>query len=229
MQFRMGLKRMRRVALGIAILCSVFESARGADVYYAFDSVIGSAISGNVIVGYADATDRSLMQNGTSPSVSLVDGGSVQFNVDVYNASTFEIAGGTIGYGVDAHDSSIVRVTGGTSGEFEAHDSSIFDISGGIQNGDYRVSDHGWINFNGTGLSTSLVDPNYLGYTFYQLHGTLQSGQSVENAYLYVQNNSTAQFTFNTAVPEPGTVVLLLLGGCALLSRRGLPYFSRSK
>ncbi len=69
-------------------------------------------------INYAVAGFGYIGQDGmggnTSPTVSLVTGGSIQDPLFTYNDSNFLMSGGNIGVDLEASDGSSVSISGGT-------------------------------------------------------------------------------------------------------------------
>ncbi len=131
--------------------------------------------------------------------------------------------GGVIGDILLAENSSTTNFSGGRiNGFLLAGNSSIVNISGGSIGGDIGAHDSGTINFFGTGLSDSLLNANYFGFSWYSLSGKLRDGTILDSKNLYIQNTG-AQFSLNnSAVPEPGRIALLIgmLGTVELVRKR---------
>jgi hypothetical protein len=159
-----------------------------------------------------------------------IRGGNVLFDVDVQSASTVNFSGGTVADDIVSHDNTTVNMSGGfVSQDLLINGSSTFNLSGGTVGDQVFVQDSSLLNVFGTGLSSALLDPNFEGfYSEYALSGSLVDNTVLANRIIFVQNGSGARFTLNnsSAVPEPGTLALLMgtvCGGGGLLLRRKRP------
>jgi hypothetical protein len=176
-------------------------------------------------------------------SIINVLGGSISWSFIAYDSSQVTVSGGLIRYPFNAYDSSQVTVSGGQMGHLCASDSSQVTISGG-QMGDLCASDSSQVTISGGVLEEALivdshgtmaiygsdfaVDGTPVGYIelssilggplrnepHRRLTGTLASGEPINNDF---QIGHSAKIVL---VPEPATLLLLGLGGMALLRRR---------
>ncbi len=115
--------------LGLAALAALGLAARPAAAqtfYFPDDTTINYVVKGDAFVGYSTAYALS------SPTVSLVPGGSIGGDLEVYNASTFNISGGAVDDIVEAFNTSTVNVKSGSVGSYlYAIQGSAFNVSGG--------------------------------------------------------------------------------------------------
>jgi len=208
--------------IAAVLLSGVHQTARAQDAYFGSNATIDYAVNGDTYVGYASQSDRDNGINPTSPTVSLVSGGSLGGLLIAQNSSTVDMSGGEIGDILEAADSSHVNMSGGRIvGFLLAANTSVVDISSGSVRGNLAAWNSGTINFFGTGLSDTLLNANYFGFSEYTLSGRLRDGTIIDSKNLYIQNTG-AQFTLNnSAVPEPGSIALFVgLAGTVLLVRK---------
>jgi hypothetical protein len=147
----------------------------------------------------------------------VVSGGSV-FALRAYEASTVDISGGTMGGNLYARDTSTVDISGGTlSNSIYTLNSSTVNLSGGTMSKKLYARDTSTVTFDGkdfilsTGLS--LDGDKVLGT------GLLSGKWSDGTPWTLMISENAAGATI-LLVPEPATLVLLGLGGLALVRRR---------
>ncbi len=175
-----------------------------------------------------------------------VSGGAIGGYLYAFDNSQVDISGGWIGEGLEALDNSQVVFSGGTIGrELHAHGSSQVDISGGTIDFHLYTYDNSQVNISGGTIGSSYllvenssvlsiegsdfaVDGQLFGYgelsSIYggswldegwrRLTGTLASGGTIDNDFAIGHDASIV------LIPEPATLLLLGLGGLALLRNR---------
>lgn len=220
---------VRHAALSAALfLLGLTRVARAQDAYYTKNAVIKSSVDRCVFVGFATYGDIN-KKNPTSPTVSLVNGGSILSNFFAYNSSKvtisggtvfgslyawhnsrFTLSGGSISGDLNAYTASTITISGGnTQGNLEALDSSIVNLRGGSIAGYLHVTDSSTLNLFGLGLSKTLVNPNAAlsgapgRYVQYTLSGKLSDGTSINGKALYMQKDSKVKLTFNNTAASP--------------------------
>ena len=212
-------------ALSTFTLLGVAPIAHAQTTYFPNDTTISGAVPSFAIIGFANQSDYNLRTNPTSPTVSLINSGSVRESLLAYNSSTVNVSGGSVRYGLVAYNSSTVNLSGGSVRvSLYAYNSSTVNLSGGSVGLNLGALGSGVLNIFGHNLVAPLMDPNYtfLGtnYSLYYLSGTLLDGTVLTNKNLYIQNGTGAGFTLtnlgNNAVPEPGSLALLV-GGVGVL------------
>jgi hypothetical protein len=85
------------------------------------------------------------------------------------------------------------------------------------------ADDAGTIKIYGTGLEAVLIDPSYQDlYSLYRLTGTLADGSLIDGTHFAIENGTGASYELlpPSAIPEPGTVALLVALGVTLPLRR---------
>ena len=165
-------------------------------------------------VGNGSFGTRLLAEDTSTVNIS---GGHV-FDLDVQGAATVNFRGGTIDDAITTHDTTTVNMSGGSVGfALLINDTSTFNLSGGLLPDNVFVQDSSLFNIFGTGLGSTLLDPNFEGfYSEYALSGRLQDNTDLAGRIFFVQNGSGAGFTLNAAastVPEPGAFATLV-GAC---------------
>ena len=131
--------------------------------YFPDDTTINYGIgANNAIVGYANYSNFSSRINGTSPTISLVSGGSIGYSMLAFNNSTINVSNGAIiNNGLGASDSSTVNVSGGSIGRsISAFNNSTLNISGGIDGEDLYAQGNSAVTVNGGGFKGSLYAEN---------------------------------------------------------------------
>ncbi len=159
--------------------------------FFPDNATIASAISGNVSIGYANQTDLDNGLNGTSPTVNLVAGGSVNGFTKAYNSSVFSMSSG-----------SAARIVG--------YNNSILNISGGTFI-NVAITNAAVLNLYGSGLSDTPDGFSPSGAVFV-LSGVLSDGTDISGLKAYV-GSPNAQINFinsPAATPEPGSIALLV-------------------
>ena len=153
-----------------------------------------------------------------------VSGGSINNYLQAAHSSQVTISGGSMGF-LFASSSSQVTVSGGSMGRLGAAYSSQVAVSGGSIGGEFQVWNTAVLTIHGSDFA---VNGTLVGYTeLYsifggdfinepdrQLTGTLLSGDPINNQFRIGDNAKIV------LVPEPATLLLLGLGGLALLRNR---------
>lgn len=210
-----------RSVLPTALLLFGLLRSAHAQVCFPGNAVINSAVHHGVIVGYATPGDRDYARKPTSPTVTLVNGGSVGGKLDVTNRSRVTVKGGSVTGTLSAWGSSTVSIMGGSlDSDLDTFKSSAVTVSGGSIAGDVHITDgstlnlrggkiagdlyaiDGALNLYGTGLSKTLVDAKAFqgDYSKYTLSGTLRDGSSVSGKTLLVYNKYHARINFINAI-----------------------------
>ncbi len=234
----------RYAALPAALLLMGLAQIVHAQTTYYFpnDTTIDYAVNGYVCVGYASPNDLHNKTNGTSPTVNLISGSSVHYSLDAYNNSTINISGGDVGGALGTADNSVINVSGGNvaGGAFTQNTSTINISGGNISDmyiysgstinikggsiGDFLAAyDNSTLNLFGTGLGDTLINSDvYDGYySQYALFGVLSDGTNINGESLYIRNRDQVKINFINAVPEPGSIALLVgLASVGLLVRK---------
>jgi hypothetical protein len=124
-----------------------------------------------------------------------------------YDSSTVTVSGGTIGFDLFATNSSTVTVSGGTiTDRINASDESQVILWGSDFAVDGTPVDHGAL--------TSIFGGSIEDEPSRHITGMLANGGSLDNDF-YIGNNASI-----VLIPEPTTLLLLGLGGLALLRRK---------
>ena len=165
-----------------------------------------------------------------------ISGGSMGYGLGAYDNSQVTIFDGTIGEDLAAENNSQITIFGGSIGEYLlAHNESRITISGGSI-GEYMAAfDNSQVIMSGGSVVTELIVGNNSQITIYGtdfnvngepvgygpitaasgiLTGTLDSGEAINNDFYIYDDAGIA------LVPEPGTVLLLGLGGLFLLKKQ---------
>ena len=190
---------------------SVSASGGSSPFLLAFDSST---------VNMSDGIIDDLEGQGSSVTVS---GGHITSKL-VANSAADSVTGNPIG-------SCIIDVTGGSiEGELDAYNNGLLNLHGGQLGGDLFAAFGGTIDVYGSGLTASLVNPDYNNaYSLYSLSGTLEDGTVLSNKNLFIMNDGVTygHSSFNlisaASTPEPNSLILLLSGGLGaglLLHRR---------
>jgi hypothetical protein len=175
---------MKSITAGLVTLAlfSLGRAARTQTTFFPNDATINYAV-GNAIVGY----DQD--GNSFSPTVSLVNGGSISDAASIFNASVFNMSGGSIGgSGLNANDTSQVFISGGNIGGNNglfANNSSQVTISGGSIDNYVIAQDTSIMTVTGgqisslsaSGTSTLTISGGSIG------SGTSASGNSTINLH----------------------------------------------
>lgn len=207
------------VTLTPALLLSAFSLAAvtaHAQVYVPNNTTLNSMLPNNTppqaIIGFANGTDLNNHQNGTSPTVNVVNGfyaNNADTTINTFNNSTLNIYGGIISF-LYANDNSTVNLFSSAQ--------TLFYI---------QAASSSTINFYGTAFSIVPITSNPQNpFQTYMLDVTFVNGSRIRTNALFVQPPGPfgpgAKITF-TAVPEPGNIALLIglgVSGATLFARR---------
>ena len=205
--------------------------------FSAFSSEVN--ISGGS-VGSFDAFDSELnISGGSIAGIDVIEselnisGGTIA-GIDV-NDGELNISGGTIDGAVSALFFADVNISGGDiTGDFRADFGGVVDISGGTFGGDFIFFEDVWANISGSDFflsgvpvqSLTVASPvSTINDRSSILTGVLADGSpfsfdlSLSDVFSGGSNNSLT-LTLVESVPEPGSLVLLGLGGLVFLGRR---------
>jgi hypothetical protein len=145
--------------------------------------------------------------------VELLPGGLIQGAVYAYHNSRFSLNGGRVNGRCLAHDNTLVTIKAGT---ISIADGNLFFV---YENSNVELFGSNF-SVDGTpvGFGESLKDYAVYNGTFYngELTGTLLDGSSLSGDF-YIYNNADM-----VVFPEPAMLLLLALGGPAMLRRRGV-------
>jgi len=155
--------------------------------------------------------------SGSNDSHIAISGGEIGEEVLCGGNSQVTISGGYIGVELDAYMNSQVTFSGGVLGyQLRANGYSNVIISGGQPGYELWATQHGVVTIYGSGFSIDGLNVGYGPITVASgiLTGTLASGEAINNDF-YIYDDAAIAL-----VPEPGTVLLLGLGGLFLLKKR---------
>lgn len=125
----------------------------------------------------------------------------------------------------DVLGSDVVDITGGSFGQTDAQNLGVLNVRGGTFADRILAAFGGTVNIYGTGLSATLLDPNFTGlgssYSRYALSGTLGDGSVLTNHDLLIRNDRPGDGSFQPSsfnlistatAPEPGSWAFLWTG-----------------
>lgn len=182
-------------------------------------------------------------------SVINISGGNVGNDFEAESGSEVNISGGTVGDGFRASFTSIVNVSGGTMGSFatnaptnitgghfggEFYAGNIVDISGGSFGANVIIDQAGQANLFGTEffLDGVLLDELIEDELFMveerdvTLSGRLADGSAFSfdlNSSRVVGQDYFLRVSVTRVIPEPSSLMFLMLGGLSLVRRRMRP------
>jgi len=188
-------------------------------------------VEGGLIQAWLDAYEDSrvnILAGRVSATVSTygrsqiaVVGGEIGGPVYCRENSRVDISGGSMGAWVQSLGSSEVTISGGEINLFvEAWDNSHVTISGGTIGGRIAAVRDGLITLVGSNFAVNGTPVGYGDFagdyaTSGTLSGILANGDTLNNSFSLVHPG--ADITF---IPEPGTILLLGLGGLTLVRKR---------
>lgn len=173
----------RFCALCSVLVAALFLNAMNVDAqafnyaFYPTDATINTAISKpNTVFGYPDYNSYLANKNGSSPTISIAPGASLN-GIYSYYHSAVNVSGGTANL-LDAYNTNIVTLSGGNintlqsymsstiiisangiiASSLQIYDQSIANILGGSVNGEIRAD--GTVNISGGNINASLQDYN---------------------------------------------------------------------
>ena len=163
---------------------------------------------------YDDVYISSNTSNGAVTTVNIEPGADVQYNISVRLSGVLNITGGIIRERVYAGNQGKVSMLGGEVADYiRLNDHAIFNWSGGII-GDYvSAENYAEVYIHGYGFNH---DYGEITYSNWQLTGFLKSGEPID---ISVRQHGDAAI-YLAPVPEPCNLVLLSLGGLALMRKR---------
>lgn len=178
------------------------------DVYVDYKSP-GMGTTVNLLPSGAITESHDLL--GFNNSRINISGGSVGHWLRAYDSTRVEISSGWITYYLSAYGSSEVTVSGGSIGDsifagYDSPDDSVITFVGS----DFAVDGEAF----GYGELSSIHGKGYWGEPSRRLTGTLASGDLLDNEFRIGGDSRIV------LVPEPGTVLLLGLGGLMLRRKR---------
>jgi hypothetical protein len=184
MALNMKLSLYRVMALITLVLLSINErNAFAQDTYFPTDATIATSITNNAIVGYANAANFNNGTNGTSPTVALINGGSIGGYLYVGNSSMVNVSGGSIGSFLYGFNSSMIDVSGGTIGaSVTGNDNSLISVAGGNIQYEVYANNNSTINVSGGTIGDSL---------FAQDSSTINVSGGAIGGSLYVTDSGT--------------------------------------
>ena len=155
-----------------------------------------------------------------------ISGGSINAHLEAFGNSQMSISGGSINC-LETFADSRVNISGGSfvNNSLYVYSNSEVDIFGGSFQRDLRVRDNGILTIHGSdfavdgtpfgyGELTSIFGGYWDNEPYRHLTGTLFSGESIANDFRIALDAKIV------LVPEPATLLLLGLGGLALLRNR---------
>lgn len=120
------------------------------------------------------------------------------------------VSGGIIGYGLRAFSDGTVYLSGGRVGSITTFENGEMFVTGGEFGLDIRAYHASTIVIYGTGFNYEYGD---IGVSAGHLTGTLANGDRIGN-YFHISDDARIVL----AIPEPGTILILAVGGA--MSRR---------
>jgi hypothetical protein len=144
-------------------LASAACVASAQNAFFPSDATLDGSnpVFGDAYVGYANFEDFLASINGTSPTITMVTGASIDGNMQTFNGSTLNIFDGTIGASFGdllGYNSSVVNMTGGSvnhDARFQA--SSTFNFMGGQILDDLTTNDAVTLHISGGSIGHSLL------------------------------------------------------------------------
>ena len=144
---------------------------------------------------------------------------------DVFAKDTTKVnllPGGEIGYDLASDNDSTVTVSGGTIvGWLQADDNSTLTVSGGEFGGGLEAEGNSTVTIIGSGFNLPYGDyfdgGSLDGLT---LTGLLGDGTAINNQVRIYESATVTLAAPATAIPEPATAALVLLGAGGLICRR---------
>jgi hypothetical protein len=175
------------LALGSALLLGAHATARAQYTFFPHNATINYALpasANSAVVGYPNQADWSSLTHGSSPTIKVTTGASMDYCY-TYNSSILHMSGGNVSCFL-IQNNSAVGVTGGTIGQVGVYDTGTINIHGGRILGYLTGAYGGTVNVYGgiigstndwAGVTTGST-MNIYGGTFY--------GGSGSSALVYV-------------------------------------------
>jgi hypothetical protein len=152
-----------RCIIGLGIALGLLMSAHALAQYLPNDRTINdNSLSGNftpVVAGYSNSFDESLHQNGTSPTITIVDGAFLMPGIVGKSGSIINMSGGTLG-GLSAAENATVNLSGGIVSSLNAGGgvgagTPKANMTGGVATG-VAAQSNGLLTITGGQISSSL-------------------------------------------------------------------------
>ena len=216
---------MKTKVLLILMIVSCFSSPLMATIQFKDGEThnINYTINDDVLVDY--------QAPGMQTTLNLVNGGNIPNRVQIYQDSRVYISGGSVDR-LDANNSSQVTVSGGSVwGNVYANQNGQVSIFGGSVGNYLLAYDNSQITIYGSNFA---VDESLVGFgkitsisggdgwnePWRRLTGTLAGGNIINNQFL-IGGNASINLVYVAPVPEPSSLLtLLLLSGMPLLRRK---------
>src|SRR5579871_1530770 len=175
------------LALGATLLLGAHTTARAQYTFFPHNATINYALpssSNSAVVGYPNQADWSAHTHGTSPTIYVKSGASIDYSY-TFNSSIVHMSGGNVSCWL-IQDSSAVGVTGGTIGQVGVYDTAKINVHSGRILGYLTAAYGGTANvYGGIIGSTNYYAGVATGGTM-NIYGGMFYGGSGTSALVYV-------------------------------------------
>jgi hypothetical protein len=156
------LNLVQRITALVAFGC-LTGAATSQNLFLPNDATLDGSthVEGSAIIGYANLEDYLAGMNGTSPTITMLAGAAIEFNIESFNSSTLNMSGGDVGLSFGSllgYDNSTSNMSGGTLHlDAEFQNTATFNFSGGDIQDDIISHDDTRINISGGNIEHAVL------------------------------------------------------------------------
>jgi hypothetical protein len=175
------------LALAATLLIGAHTSAKAQYTFFPNNATINYALpasSNSAVVGYPNQADWSAHTHGTSPTIKVASGASIDYGY-TYNSSIVHMSGGNVSCFL-IQDNSLVNVTDGTIGQVGVYDTATFNIHNGRVLGYLTAAYGGTVNVYGGIIGSTNYWAGVATGSTMNIYGGMFFGGSGSSALIYV-------------------------------------------